>query len=416
MAIHLERLGWEVEVLAAKPRYQVTLDDALSAGLDAVTVHRTHSIEPRGWLGGPSLPSRPAPGSSPASPASVPPLPPTTVVPGEPGHGPGKWVRSLAAWLGVRLEIPDSRVGWVPVAAWVGSRLPRPDVVLTTIPWWSSALAASWIAGRFGAPLVIDYRDPWQVEDAPAEWPAWRRGLERSLENGCLRRSAALVATTPSIAADLAERFSGPIHVITNASDPERYVGVSPRAFDVPSLVYAGGLYSDRNLDPIFEGFARLERAGRITPQDLQLVYMGATSDSAVASAARHGASAFLVDEGARPMQHALAATLGAACNLSIVGASHVRQVPGKLFEHIGARRPLLCIAPEASEAAALLRPVPTAHCVAAGDAEGIDSALLEVSRRASASESAEIPAAFTAEETMAALDRALRATIAPGG
>jgi glycosyltransferase involved in cell wall biosynthesis len=286
-------------------------------------------------------------------------------------------------------------------------------VVVTTIPVATSALVATALAARFGAGLVLDYRDPWNGEAPPDDWPAWRVRLETRLEAWCLRRASATIATTPGIAASLRARSGRDVHVVPNCCEPERFDGVEPRRFERPTLVYAGGLYGDRTLEPVLAALARLRDAGHLGPRDLGLHYMGRTPEVAERSAADAGVSEFLSVEGVRPTREALAATLGAAANLSIVGDSHARQVPAKLFEHMAAGRRMLVIAPDPSDARDVVARVPSARCVTRDDGPGLEAALLEIAGAGAAGANAEIPDAFTLETTMAALDRVLRGAAA---
>ena len=140
----------------------------------------------------------------------------------------------------------------------------------------------------------------------------------------------------------------------------------------LPILLYAGGLYGSRTLAPVLDAFAALRDRGQLTPDRLTLHYMGRSADAARAQTAARGLEAFVTIEGVRPNRESLAASLGAACNLTLVGEDHVRQIPAKVFEHVAACRPMLVIGPRGSDTEALLEPIPWARCVLHDDAPAV--------------------------------------------
>ena len=393
MAIHLERLGWEVAVLAAREMYLNDVDPAVCRGLERVRVYRTHALNVRSWLR--RIRSRRA-GAAPSVNG------PTSKVAG------GTSTHTLGLWLATRLEIPDAWWGWIPVALVVGSFLPRPDVILTTAPAFSNFLVAAALSIRFRAPLVLDYRDPWNPLERRPDLPSWRRRLDAALERWCAARAAEIVVTTPGLAREVGRVTNRPVQVVTNACEPERAQRVVARVFDGPTLVYAGGLYGDRTLDPLLDALSSLRDAGRIGPEQLQILYMGRTSDAARRSSDARGLEAFVRVEGNRPNEEALAATAGASCNLTIVGAEHAQLVPAKIFEHLVAGRPMLVITPPGSDTEDVLRAVPWARCIAPDDGAAMEQALLEVASGDQGSPSARIPEYLTAEATVATLHRIL--------
>jgi glycosyltransferase involved in cell wall biosynthesis len=388
----MARRGWEVRVIAARPMYQDVLDHSLCEGLEDVRVDRTHALDVRAWLRrlrGPAAP----PDAAPAATTS-----------GGRASTLGR-VRAALGWLVRLVEIPDPRAGWMPFAFAAGARGGRPSLVLATMPSFSNALVGAALAAWHRAPLVLDYRDPWPRDSS---LPRPRRALEARLERACLRRAVRVVATTPGIARELASASGRGVEVVTNACEPERFEDIAPRAFERPTLVYAGGLYGDRTLTPVLDALAALRDAGRLDPERLQLLYMGRTADVAAAQTAARGLEDFVEIEGVRPNRDSLAATLGAACNLTIVGAGHVRQIPAKIFEHLAARRPMLVVAPPGSDTESLLAPIPWARCVGDDDRGAIEQALLQVASGALADATGEIPEALTVEATMDALHRLL--------
>jgi len=367
--------------------------------MEGAEVHRTHSINPRAW-GRQLRTFMQKNGSNPEGTSSR--------AVARARETPG-WAQRSMSWLAARLEIPDRWCGWIPIAVSVGARLTRPDVVLATAPAFSNLIVGRILATRFRIPLVLDYRDPWNPGERRRDLPSFRRQVEQKLEGWCLARASKIVATTPGIAGEIEELSGRPVRVVTNACEPDRFQHVSPRSFERPTLVYAGGLYGDRKLDPILDAMARLRDRGRLAPEDFRLLYMGRTPGEAAEAADARALQDFMEVHGVQPAHEALAATAGATCNLSLVGAGHTRQIPAKIFEHIAAGRPMLTVAPSDSDTRRLLRDVPWARCVAPEDVEGLEQAILTIGRGNPEPPHTAIPASLTAEATMRELDSVLR-------
>src|SRR5919108_709022 len=109
------------------------------------------------------------------------------------------------------IVVPDlSLVGWLPFA------LPRAlslaaerrfDCVLTPSPPQSAPLIGLALR-RGGVPWVADLRDGWTFDPPRPEWPARaQRVVDTALERAVLGRADRLVAVTPPIADDLADRL-----------------------------------------------------------------------------------------------------------------------------------------------------------------------------------------------------------------
>ncbi|MBE0476162.1 MAG: glycosyltransferase family 4 protein [Coriobacteriia bacterium] len=128
-------------------------------------------------------------------------------------------------------------------ATWLAASAPRPDVVIATstpltvgFPGWAAAALRR-------APFVFEVRDLWP--EAAFQMGALRRRgllgrLAKALERFLYRRSAAVIALSPGMAAGVVEEGvpSGRVHMIPNCCDLDLF---SPGGKD-PELVARFGL------------------------------------------------------------------------------------------------------------------------------------------------------------------------------
>ena len=236
-----------------------------------------------------------------------------------------------------RWMFPDYRAEWVPFA---NARLDavlrdgRPDaVVVSHEP--ACSLPVGLHAARCGIPLVVDMGDPVLAPYTPERWKDEALRLEREV---C--KAALMVSVTTEAAADvLTQRHDlppGHVLVIRQGFDPEfkpldheRQLDFDPSRLE---LLYTGSFYSFRRAEVLLEAVVSLPDV-RLTVATIS------APDYLVQAAGKHPESIRLV--GFMPHRAALAAQRDCDVLLNIANADPV-QVPGKVFEYLGAGKPVL--------------------------------------------------------------------------
>ncbi|MDF1502866.1 glycosyltransferase [Roseisolibacter sp. H3M3-2] len=260
--------------------------------------------------------------------------------------------------------VPDQYVGWYRPAVRAAldvARDWRPDVVLASGTPWTSLLVGRTVATRLGLPFVAELRDPWTgtTLSRTAHF-GWRARLDARLERHALARASALISVSDPYAEELRDRYHVPSHVVLNGFDAQRYAGVpSERPDDgVLRLLYTGNLSYERDITPLLEAMASLgDDAARVR---LDVIGNGDLPLQAhfAGVAERLGVGASVRWLPALPY-HAMARTQRGADVLLLVTYDDPSQrgvYTGKLFEYVGARRPILLVGMVDGVAADLLR------------------------------------------------------------
>ncbi|HME74013.1 MAG TPA: glycosyltransferase [Myxococcota bacterium] len=266
-----------------------------------------------------------------------------------PGRGRGR----LERWL-----VPDLHVGWSALASAAASSLAlvgAVDVVYTTAPPYS-AQAVGLAARALGVPWVADFRDAWTENHARTHLPPWRRRLEERFEEAVLRRADRVVFASDGArdralrrVPDLAERSET---VLTGFAPEELELHADPIA--PPSA----------RLELVHAGSALLDRKGATFERCLGALAAWAKDDPSVRSTVRvrfvgieAEAAEWILRLGLAEWVHAEPAVsrevLGrllrgahASLYLAPEGERGGDPIPGKLFDAVGAARPLVCLAP----------------------------------------------------------------------
>ena len=254
----------------------------------------------------------------------------------------------LSGFYDAAICVPDRRAGWRPHALRAAENLFEswtPDLVYATCPPHSVAPIAREVARLAKAPFVVEFRDRWAL-DAYSDKPEWRQRIDRRQETAVLSDAAGIVTVSPLWANSYRERYGADhVAVAMNGFDPADY----PLAMETgPSLdkdhielLFAGALYEGRR-DPrtIFKSIALLgDDAKRV-----RVTMLGKDLGSTTAMAQEAGVAECLTILPPEP-HGAIIRRQYAADGLLMLQWNDERDagtVPGKLFEYIGARRPII--------------------------------------------------------------------------
>lgn len=283
-------------------------------------------------------------------------------------------------------------------------------------PW--TALLAGVLAHRItGRPLVVDLRDPWALHEAKmARRPALTRAAIRALEGFVLGHASRIVLNTSSAAHAYRAAYANRIPperfaYVRNAFDPVMFGQAAPTTADRFRVLYYGRFRHDFAPEPLLEGFRRfVDRIGSAA-DDARLTFVGGLRphDHACLRALR------LEDRmectGFVPYRHALHHLRQAHALCLVVPPACALQIPGKFYDYLAARRPILAIT-DSVEIRALLEQTRSGAVAAYGDAAAVADRLCEsfdrFRRGVSFDLAAEDAEAFTAHEQARAFARVL--------
>jgi len=290
----------------------------------------------------------------------------------------------FAQWVRGMFFVPDARVGWVWTGSGPGARFARDlgvDLVYSSSPPYTCALLARRVARRAGKPWVAEFRDPWSEFLSAPRRPEPARAIERRMERGVYRDAERVVVAWQGIAEDFSRKYPGEdrgkFRLIENGYDPEDLEGIAPRRNPRFTVVYTGSMYGVRNPDTFLRAAARLRAEGKLDPARVCLRFVGRFGDEVHAMFARPEVADMVEVSPYVPHADSVAEALGAHALLLVVddyaGAEGI--VPGKVFEYIGARRPVLALAPEGA-VASLVRKTRAGFVVGQHDVDGTAAAL----------------------------------------
>ncbi|MGF1630401.1 MAG: glycosyltransferase [Kiloniellaceae bacterium] len=245
-------------------------------------------------------------------------------------------------------EFPDPRAPWLPFAAEAGAKLFaewQPDLVFASGPPFTTLLAGQELSDKFAVPLVLEFRDRWS-EDPYSPPFFWRRWRNRLAEDELIRNARALVTVSEPWAEAYRARYGKPTAVIYNGYDAE-FCGDGP--FDGAAgregleIVYTGGIYPGyRDPSPLFAAMKQLDEKGL----SCRMIFHGVRPATVAPLAEAQGVSHLV--EVREVLAHEEALRRQRESDILVLlqwnDPKEQGNVPGKFFEYLGARRPILVL------------------------------------------------------------------------
>jgi glycosyltransferase involved in cell wall biosynthesis len=285
-----------------------------------------------------------------------------------------------------KVVVPDHLAAtWAPFAARLARRVVRDraiDCVVTTSAYESNHLVGLALGDRRPA-WIADFRDGWTFHPWKPEFPtAAQRRLDRWLERRVVQTADRVVVVERPVGDDFRERLGIEPAYIPNGWDPEleaeaassRPPAIDPDRF---TLVHTGKLSGGwgRHPGPLFEAMARLRTAEPTEAARLQLVLAGRRDSEEQRLIEGLELGGMVRHLGELPRAEALALQRHADALLLLTSRTLVWELPGKVFEYMGARRPVLALAAD-NEAARVVEEAGIGWTVPPDDVDAIVAAL----------------------------------------
>ena len=345
---YLPQFGWQPVIYTPENPEQLARDESLLADIPACAeVIKTHITEPyavyRRLTGG-----KPGEEVNPVNAQKK------------------SWKKRLSLWIRGNCFIPDPRIGWVrPSVRYLKEYLREHpvDAVVTTGPPQSMHLIGRGLKRALGVRWIADFRDPWTemfyYKHLGLTAASDRR--QHRLEQSVLDEADAVISVTPLVQKDFQAKTRTPVVLITNGFDEDDFPAEgSGRAAAVPPfrLVHTGLFAADGNPLNLWDALARRCAADPAFRARLEIRLAGKV-DAAVTDAIRaRGLGDNLVELGYLPHDETVREQRAADILLLPLRQEpeYAKVLPGKIFEYLAARRPVLGIGQEDGAAAAVLR------------------------------------------------------------
>jgi len=260
----------------------------------------------------------------------------------------------MATWIRGNYFIPDARKFWVKpsiqfLLEWLKTN--PVDAMVSTGPPHSMHLIALGIKEKTGLPWLADFRDPWTQIDFYDQLMLTKCAdlKHKRLEKQVLSKADKVITVSPNWSSDLKSIYDRDVEVVTNGFDPEDFDKLPGFSYDSFSITHLGSLNADRNPHELWKVLGNLVRENEFFKKNLQIRLIGKADISVTESLEKNGLTTFVEKTGYQAHDKALQlAAQSALLLLPINDTPNLMGItPGKLYEYLALKRPILVIGPE---------------------------------------------------------------------
>ena len=242
------------------------------------------------------------------------------------------------------ISFPDKYIGWYPYAFNQAKQLMSsewmPDVIYASATPYTSLLIAQKISNKYGIPWVGELRDLWSDNHYGYSW--W---IDKKIEKSILKSSSSLITVSEPLTEILKQKYPNiPSHTILNAFDDKDFkIDTEKITKKNINIVYTGSVYEGkRDPTPLFEALISNEELRKFVQVDFYGNNLGFV-DSLIKKYNLHECvnlkGEVTREEALKKQSQADVLLLLTWNNIKERGV-----LTGKLFEYIGAAKPILSI------------------------------------------------------------------------
>jgi glycosyltransferase involved in cell wall biosynthesis len=285
-------------------------------------------------------------------------------------------------------EIPDEEMGWIVPSLFAGFRVIKRDsldAIYATGRPWTALVVGAILRQLTQKPLIADFRDPWITNPFRTQYSALKNRAEYWLEKYVVEKANLILANTTALKEEFIERFphqpADKFVTLLNGYDSDDYhlSEAIPNGINQERLTitHTGFLYGKRDPKTFLEAVKFVVEKQLIDPRKLQVCFVGSVElpYDLPAYLSSIGLNKVVVLHEHVPYRKSLE-FLQQSDVLLLLQPGTTTQIPSKLFEYIGMRKPLLAISPHQGATCQLIREENLGHIVDPDNIEEIGNTL----------------------------------------
>jgi len=271
-------------------------------------------------------------------------------------------IDNLAIWIRGNFFIPDARCFWIkPSVRYLKKYLKENpvDAIFTDGPPHTNTEIGRRLSEETGIPWLMDFQDPWTQVDYYDMLKIGRRANKNhhKLEQKAFKTAKKTTIVSPTWKKDLESIGAKNVDVIVWGYDEDDFTSKQPTFDNHFSIVHAGQLGYDRRPDTLIKLLGDLKRDIPEFGKMLKLKFAGTVDYAIVEMIKSAGLEENYFPLGNISRPQAIELTLQAQILLLPLNiADNAKgRIPGKLFENMRAKRPIVCLGPTDSDVAEII-------------------------------------------------------------
>lgn len=272
------------------------------------------------------------------------------------------WKDRLSVFLRGNFMIPDPRIFWVkPSVRFLKKYLKENpvDLIITTGPPQSMHLIGLKLKKKFGTPWLADFRDPWTQIDFYRRLKLTRCADKKHhrLEKAVFDNADVVTTVSPWLKQNTEKIAGRHVDIIYNGFDPADYDFEEQLEQNMFVISHFGTFHIDQNPPAFWKVLRQMKDENPDFAQKLVIRLMGQTDNSVIENIKAEGLAGHLeLHEHMPHMEGLHLLKKSAVLLLPLNNATDVMGIlPGKMFEYMAIRRPIIGIGPHEADFAKIL-------------------------------------------------------------
>ena len=261
------------------------------------------------------------------------------------------FIEKMFLWVRGNLFIPDARKFWVkPSVNYLRGVLEKEgiDTIITTGPPHSVHLIGYYLKQTKAVNWIADFRDPWTTigYHKKLKLTSSAKRKHKLLESKVLKSADKIIVTSATTKKEFEQITEQPIKVITNGYDSE--ISSTQKLDEKFTISHIGSMLTGRNPVKLWQVLSDLLKNNIDFKNALHLQFIGVISDDVLQSLNDFGLQTHFKVVGYVSHEKAIEfqKTSQILLLVEIDSQETIGIIPGKLFEYMAAKRPILGVGP----------------------------------------------------------------------
>ena len=296
------------------------------------------------------------------------------------------FAEKFSIWLRGNFFIPDARKFWIkPSVRFLLKYLEKNpvDAIVSTGPPHSMHMIALGLKKKTGLPWLADFRDPWTNIDFYHELmlTGWADKKHHNQEMSVLQQADELVVISRSMKSDFLKIHNRDYSVITNGYDEEDVLASGIEPDQKFTISHIGTMVKTRNPEALWQALKAEVTENPEFAKNLEIKLVGSVDYTVGESLEKAGLSQYVNKVSYLPHNEVVKVQQQSQVLLLLINDTPNAKVilPGKFFEYMASRRPILCIGPKDGDAAQVIADTNSGYIVDKDDAAGIQQTLKQL-------------------------------------
>jgi hypothetical protein len=258
--------------------------------------------------------------------------------------------------------IPDARSLWIRPSVKLLTKYIREnkvDAIFTDGPPHTNTAIGTQLSKITNIPHLADFQDPWTQVDYYKLFniTSWADKIHRRMEQDTFKQAKKITIASPSWALDLQNIGAKNVDVLYYGYDEADFVKISPQADRFFTCCHSGLLGFDRNPEGFFTAIESLNKEVPGFKKDFRLKLMGQVDFEVTNSISKYNLSDQVILLGTVQRNISLQEICNAwALLLPLNKADNAKgRMPGKFYEYLRAKRPVISFGPNDSDVAVII-------------------------------------------------------------